>query len=303
MSKWNTEAFKSEVEAITAAWVKREAPIVTMYGPSGEGKTRLCGTLFKHSIFTKVLAIDLDNGLSSISKFTENHDLCDLKLFRDFPEKRAGFWNKQLDYARKADCNAIIIEGFMAIYSGMVAAKQEAISTDDLEGIEAMAAHAPAANRAGGMIQQVRDLKQWRLAAGKGVPIIITLNTRINDVKPGDMKSGKKIVPDMSPNLIDKFMRVSDAFIEITRTKTQPVDLRMLTQPDVNNGARRLRGAEAMHLPTDDAKFKQVPDVASLVQQQSNLDLPGLFALWADTAHKAESLVADIVAKHKAGAA
>lgn len=303
MSKWNTEALKPEVEAVTQAWVKREGPIVTMYGPSGEGKTRLCGTLFRHSIYTRVLAIDLDNGLASISKFTQNAELCDLKLFKDFPDKRAGFWNQSLAYARKAECNAIVIEGFMAIYSGMVAARQESISTDDLEGIEAMAAHAPAANRAGGMIQQVRDLKAWRLAAGKGVPIILTLNTRENDIKKGEMKSGKKIVPDMSPNLTDKFMRVSDAFIELTRTKSTPSDLRMLTQPDVNNGARRLRGSEAMLLPTDDEKPKQIPDAATLVQQQVNLDLPGLFALWAATATESEKLVSGMMAKRKAGVA
>jgi hypothetical protein len=299
MSKYNAIAYEPEVETVTAAWVKREAPIVTLYGPSGEGKTRLCGTLFKHGIYTRVLAIDLDNGLSSISKFTKNADLCDLQDFKDLPEKRHGFWNKMLGYARKADCNAIIIEGFMAIYSGMVAAKMEMISDGDAEGIQAMAAHAPAANVAGGMIQQLRDLKQYRLATGKGCPIIVTLNTRECPVKQGEVGGAKKIVPDMSPNLTDKFKRVSDAFIQITRTKTNSPELRMLTQPTPDNEYRRLRGAE----PMTDAAGKQIPDAAALVQQQINLDLPGLFALWSNTSHQAETMIADIVSKHKAAGA
>jgi hypothetical protein len=301
MSNYNKLAHDPALSEITRTWLQREAPIVTMYGPSGVGKTRLCGTLFTHPIYHRVLAIDLDNGLSSISKYTQNADLCDLQLFEDFPDKRHGYWNKALAYARKAECNAIIIEGFMAIYSGMVAAKMETISEGDAEGIEAMAAHAPAANVAGGMIQQIRDLKQHRLAAGKGVPIIVTLNTRENSVKAGDMKSGKKIVPDMSPNLGDKFKRISDAFVEITRTYSTPSDLRILTQPTVENSLRRLRGAESM--PVDG---KTIPDVAALVQSQVNLDMPGMFTLWADTSIKAETMVRDIIARHKsqtAGAA
>lgn len=296
MSHYNKEAYKPDVESVTQTWLKREAPIVTMYGPSGVGKTRLCGTLFNHSIYTRVLAIDLDNGLASISKYTQNADLCDLQLFEDFPEKRHGFWNSALKYARKAECNAIIIEGFMAVYSDMVAAKMETITDSDAEGIQAMAAHAPAANVAGSMIQQIRNLKQHRLAAKKGVPIIVTLNTR----QIGEVGKTKSIVPDMSPNLADKFKRVSDAFIEITRTYTQPSNLRMLTQPDTDNDLRRLRGAESMHLPTDDGKTRQIPDVAALVQAQVNLDLPGLFALWAGTADAAETMIRDIVTKHKA---
>jgi hypothetical protein len=298
MSKWNTEAFKPEVEAVTQAWVKREAPIVTMYGPSGEGKTRLCGTLFKQTIYTKVLAIDLDNGLASISKYTRNADLCDLQLFKDVSTKRRGFWNKAIGYARKAKVNAIIIEGFMALYSSMVAAKVEQISDGDEDGIEAMAAHAAAANVAGCMIQSIRDLKQDRLAEGLGCPIIVTLNTREVQVKLGDMKSGKKIVPDMSPNLTDKIKRVSDAFIQIARTKATPSELRMLTQPTVENEYRRLRGAEMM----PDASGKQIPDAATIVQSQVNLDLPGLFALWAATSTNSEAFVNDVVARHKATA-
>jgi sigma54-dependent transcription regulator len=295
MSKWNNEALKPEIEAVTQAWVKREAPIVMLYGPSGAGKTRLCGSLFEHSIYTKVLAIDLDNGLATISKYTRNGDLCDLQLFADFPEKRAGFWNKSLAYARKANVNAIIVEGFMAIYSGMVATRMEAI-TDDPEGSEARAAHAPAANRAGGMIQQLRDLKQYRLAAKTGCPIIVTLNTR----EIGKVGGVKSIVPDVSPNLADKFKRVSDAFIEVTRTYTEPSISRMLTQPTVDNQFRKLRGTAMMRLPTDGAKAR---DAATLVQQQENLNLPGLLALWAAVSTEAESQVSSIVAKHTTGAA
>jgi hypothetical protein len=135
-----------------------------------------------------------------------------------------------------------------------------------------MRVHIGPSNRMSALIESLRGIKQYRLANNCGVPIVVTLNTRLTPVSPGDMKDQrKKIVPDWSPNLTDKAKRTCDAFIEVTRGLTGS---RLLTLETPDNTARKLRAPF-------DAENSKLPNAAALVQRQTDLDLPGMFALWA----------------------
>lgn len=271
MSKYNDLATESAAIETTRAWLRRESPLVFIYSPSGKGKTTLLGSLFRNPLYHRVLFIDIDQGSTTIAEYTTNAAICERRMFDRTPDKRVGWFNEQIKYARKAECGAIIVEGFTSIHSGMVAANLEDV--EDPEGPAAMRAHIAPANRTGAMIESFRATKQYRLAGSIGVPIIVTLNTRYTPINPGDINSDKKVVPDWSPNLIDKAMRSSDAFIELDRTPHGTV---LLTQQTPENQARKLRAC----VPYE-PKNPNLPNAAKLVQQQVNLDLPGLFALWA----------------------
>lgn len=278
MSNFNTYAHDPEAIAVTREWLRRESPIVYLYAPSGVGKTTLLGSLFRHSLYHRVLFIDIDQGSTTIAEYTLNPAICERRVFDWTPDKRVGWFNKELKAARAFDCGnaegvgAIVIEGFTSIHTGMVSANLEDV--DDPEGPAAMRAHIGPSNRTGALIESFRTLKQHRVAARKGLPIIVTLNTRYAPVNPSDMKDQrKKVVPDWSPNLTDKAMRASDAFIELTRGPSGVI-LKTLQDPD--NQARKLR-ASVPFGPRDPNK----PNAAALIQQQCNLDLPGMFALWS----------------------
>lgn len=272
MSKYNAHAHETEVVDTTRAWLRRESPLVFLYSPSGKGKTTLLGSLFRHTLYHRVMFIDIDQGSTTIAEYTMNPLLCERRVFNLTPDRRVGWFNQQLKDARVFDCGAIVIEGFTSIHTGMVSANLEEI--EDPEGPAAMRAHIGPSNRTAALIESFRSLKQYRIAAKKGVPIIVTLNTREAPVNPSDMKDmRKKIVPDWSANLTDKAMRASDAFLELDRG---PSGVVLRTMQDPENTARKLRASVpfGQHDPSK-------PNAAALIQQQVNLDLPGMLALWA----------------------
>lgn len=286
MSKFNANAHEPAVIEQTRAWLLRESPLVFVYAPSGTGKTTWLGSLFRHSLYHRVLLLDLDQGSTTIAEYTTNPTLCERRVFDRTPDKRVGWFNEQIKYARTADCGAILVEGFTSIHTGMVSANLEDV--EDPEGPAAMRAHIGPSNRTGAMIESFRATKQYRLAEGRGVPIIVTLNTRYAPVNPDDFKDQrKKIVPDFSPNLIDKAMRAADAFVQFDRNAHGTV---LYTQQIEENKARKLRSCVPF-----DPKNSSLPNAAKLVQKQVNLDLPGLFALWADCDAKMTAAVAQIL--------
>ena len=277
MSKFNAWAETPEAVEVTRSWVKRESPVVFLYGPSGVGKTHLVGSIFRHPLYHRVLYIDIDQGGTTIAEYTLNEQICDRQEFDQVPSMRVGWFNKQLAYARTAKCGAIVIEGFTSILTGMVSAKLEQI--DDPDGPEAMRAHIGPSNRTGALIESFRSLKQYRLANKAGVPIIVTLNTRYSPVDPTDMKNpARKIVPDWSQNLNDKAMRVASGFVEIDRT---PTGVTLHTQATPDNKARKLRSCVPFTKNDPNA-----PNAAALIQREVNLTLPGMFALWASADQK-----------------
>lgn len=289
MSKFNAYAQTPESVEVTREWLRRESPLVFLYSPSGVGKTTLLGSLFRHPLYHKVLLIDIDQGSSTIAEYALNPSICERRVFDKTPDRRVGWFNQQVRYARAAECGAIVVEGFTSIHTGMVSANLEQVDNPD-DAPAAMRAHIGPSNRTAGMIESFRATKQHRLARQAGVPIIVTLNTRFTPVNPGDMKDQrKKVVPDWSPNLTDKAMRASDAFMELTR---DPHGTRMLTQQTAENASRKLRSSVPF-VPKDGAGNK-LPNAAALIQQQTNLDLPGLFGLWADCDRKMQAYVNDL---------
>lgn len=269
MSTFNEYANTPEATETTRAWLRRDAPLVLIYGPSGKGKTHLAGSLFRHPLYHRVLLIDVDQGSTTIAQYSMNPQLCDRQVFDLVPEQRVGWFNKQLKYARTANCGAIIVEGFMSIHRGIVAKQLEDCA--DSEGPAVWEAHKNATTRTTPMIESLKAVKQYRIANRVGVPIIVTLNTREAPI-PG-VKDARKTVPDMSPNLIEKAMAASDAFLELRRD-VHGVQLLTLATPD--NDARKLRAPVPFGPKNPDQ-----PNAAQLIQQQTNLDLPGMFALWA----------------------
>jgi hypothetical protein len=244
--------------------------------------------MFRHTLYHRVLLIDIDQGSTTIAQYTMNPQICERRVFDKTPDKRVGWFNQQLKDARTFDCGAIIIEGFTSIHSGMVSANLENVADPD-NAPAVMRAYIGPSSRTSALIESFRATKQYRLAAGRGVPIIVTLNTKETPVNPGDLKDQrKKVVPDWSPNLTDKAMRASDAFIELTRG---PAGTVLRTMQDDENMARKLRAP--VPFGTRDASK---PNAAQIIQQQVNLDLPGMFALWAKADSDMQATIASLLA-------
>lgn len=293
MSKFNVYAHDPASIDTTRAWLQQTAPLVYLFGPSGAGKTTLLGSLFRHPLYHRVLVIDVDQGTTTIGGYTQDKSICDFHEFDKFPSQRLGWFREKLRYARTADVGAIVIEGLTSIHAGMVSDRMEDVS--DPDGPAAMRAHIAPTNQTATLIESLRALKQYRKAGKKGVPIVVTLNTRLAPVSPNDLKDmSKKTVPDWSPNLTDKAMRTADAFIEVPLRGSDNTS-RMLTLPTPDNSARKFRAP--VPLVKNDASK---PNAAIQVQRETNLDLPGMFALWAQ-AIAMHTPAQDILAAHAAG--
>ena len=268
-SKYNAIAHEPEAIKVTSDWLKRESPIVYLYGKSGTGKTTILGSLFRHPLYQRVLLIDIDQGSTTISEYTRNVKLCDLRGFEGLPEQRLSWFKQQLKYARTAKCGSIVVEGLLSIQQGIVSDGLEDI--DGCGKMEIAQANIYASQVTTVLIEAVRHVKMHRRHAKIGAPIIVTLNTRDVPIDKKKLDSDKKTTPDMSENLQDKAMRSSDAMIELRRGAA---GMQMFVQSDDDHPTRKLRSC----VPFDGGR---TGNAAEVVQRQVNLDLPGMFAAWS----------------------
>lgn len=286
MSKFNAKAYDPATVEMTRDFVRRVSPLGYIYGPSGTGKTTLLGSLFRHDLYRRVLCIDADQGTTTIAEYTYSDTLCDLRGFADTPDKQSSWLKQQLIEARRAECGAIIIEGFMSVHRASVAHFSDNIDLNKPH--EAMQAHAKASNSTGILVEQIHAVKQWRVANKIGVPIIVTLNTREVSTEPGKIDAPKVVAPDISRNLCEKTMSTADAFIELKR---DPGSVSMLTLATPDNAFRKLRCSVPF------AREDAGQNAAAQVQRQTNLDLPGLFALWAEADAHMRAKIQQLVSK------
>lgn len=282
MSQWNTTAQSPESIEATRKWLRRTSPLVFLHGLSGVGKTHLIGSLFRHQLYAnaadeanRVLYIDGDSGSTTIAEYSYNTKLCKLNSFNDQPENLGSWFHRQLMAARREKCGAIVVEGLVRMKRTLLA--QETAMLDRPEKMAARQAHVVPSSRTGEVLASLDALKMSRTAAGQGVPIIVTINSHLVPQDPKDPNSPTMVVPDMSPNLTDKMKSAADALIELSRSSS---GTRLITMPDASNMARKMRAC-VPSLPQKPGE-KPLPNAATLAQQQINLELPGLFALWAD---------------------
>lgn len=263
MSQYNKLAEDPAVAPIVRDWIKSNSPYIVVFGPSGVGKTTLTQSLFAHPDYRRVLYIDADQGDATIEEYTTNTTLCELRSFDKHPAMLVSWVYEQLAYAERAECGAIVVEGFASIHAQMVAAKLAQAKT--AEGYDLQRCYIEPTMRTQALMQTCRAIKQSRHAAKKGVPLIVTLNTK--QIRKSENPPVYIDIPDWSENLSERMMRGADAFIELTRG---PSGVRFMTQQTPDNKFRKLRQ----------------PRVAMEVDRQINLSLPGLFALWATTVDK-----------------
>ena len=196
---------------------RRECPLITLAGNSGQGKTHTAGTVFDCVSYWPVLFIEGDDGASTIAQYIGDERVC---IHRNYSlHKRPGeddfHWLlRELHSAETAKCGAIIIEGLTRQYQAKV---NEAMAENpDAEGNERRRLYQPAANRAAAMLGALQKTKRVRRKNGTGIPIIVTAN-----VLPEKTMVGKEEVawnmPAMSPKKITNWMELSDIFGEIIR--------------------------------------------------------------------------------------
>lgn len=296
MSKFNDLANDPKYAKATRAWVRKQCPLVWIYAPSNEGKTTWLGSLFprdpgnpekiplwtyEREDYIKVLYIDADQGAATVDHYTDNPYLCDYKGF-DQPANQHLKWTyEQLDAASSAKCNAIVIEGLTSVHKRLLA-----IETRKVPGATGNALRrcsiSPATHLQG-VIDAVLQIKQNRIAAGTGVPIIASVNTKIQPIDPEKPDAGDRHVPAWSPNLILEAMRGADAHIQLVRG---PAGTRLITMKQPG--------------PHPHCKMRSA-DVAEAVQAESNLNLPGMLTLWAAAARqKANKVKAAVDKRHAA---
>lgn len=250
------------VRPIVREWVKR-CPLLYFFAPSTTGKTTLGGSLFRHPDYRPTLLLGIEPGDDTIGELTSNDSLCIRRVFDGEPAQQLPWIYEQLDAAADIDCGAILIEGLASWHRLQVgrvlrtapAAKGRALQQLCIE----------PSMRTSSVLAAIYDLKLTRRARQKGCPIVVTLNTR--EVGADDNKT---IVPGFSPNLVEQARQNAEAFIELRRSLT---GISMLTQTDIK--LHKLRHQHA----------------AQAIEQQVDLTLPGMLALWALTIHvKADAL-------------
>ena len=276
MSDFNTHANNDRYREVTRAWVRATCPLVYLFAPSNTGKTTLLGSLFPadpaapHSVWTyrhddycKVLYIDADQGGTTIEHLVGNEQLCDYRRFNIASKEKLAWLYTQVAAAEDADCNAIVIEGATSVHTQLVA--DETRKNPGATGNTLRRCYIGASTHCKGMIDSFRQLKQNRVATGRGVPIFITLNTKSQPVDAEKPDSPERHVPDWSKNLVEQAMRGSDAHIQLVRKYGET---RLITMRD-----------EQLH-PYCKMRSEAV---AEAVASQANLNLPGLLTLWANT--------------------
>jgi len=281
---YNDLANDERYRKVTREWVKENCPLVYLFAPSNEGKTTLLGSLFpsegagshpvwsfKHDDYCKVLYIDGDNSGLTIEHFVADERLCDYRAFDAPADQLVAWMYRQIDAATKADCNAIVIEGLTSVHTRLVA--DELRRNPGATGNTLRRCYIGASTHCKGLIDAIRQVKQNRRAAGCGVPIIVTNNTKSQPTDPNAPDSPERHVPDWSKNLIEQAMRGSDAHIQLKRNgdTTQLITTKIADM----HPYCKMRSA----------------DVANAVQSERNLNLPGLLTLWAATAHKKSKAV------------
>jgi hypothetical protein len=278
MSNFNKLANDPKYRAIVRPWVRKTSPLIYLFAPSNEGKTTLLGSLFprdpavaekiplwsyEHDDYCRVLVIDADQGTTTIEHYTGNEKLCDLRSY-DTPAADQLAWTyKQLASASAAECNSIIIEGLIAVHHRLLA--NELRKNPGASGNVLRRCHIGPSMHGQGLIDAVRQIKQDRVAAGMGVPIFVSLNTKSESIDPEKPDSPSRYVPGWSKNLINEAMGGSDAHLQLKRppTGTQLITMKQ----EGTHPFCKMRNA----------------DVAEAVQRETNLNLPGLLTLWAVT--------------------
>jgi len=265
------------------AWYEKRPPIIYFYGPTGVGKTHLIGTLLKHRTsdgarpYSKVLYIDGDNGSETVAEAADNEDLCIMRPYDGKYDGKLNWFFDELKNAESTECGAIVVEGFNALFKSMLTPAMRKISK--IEGTEAWQAHNDPSQKMDTIFEAVKELSENRKYYKRPVPIFVTLNVRKISKIEGDAKSGKQCVPNFSENRTLAAMGTAQAFIELQRESA----LSMLCRPDSYNKFRKLRRS----------------NVASQVEAATNLNLPGLLALWAveynKTYNKLSAEIAELV--------
>ena len=163
-----------------------------------------------------------------------------------------------------------MIEGVTSIHTRLVA--DETRKNPGATGNTLRRCYIGASTHCKGLIDGIRQLKQNRLAAKRGVPIFVTLNTKSQPINPDKPDSPERYVPDWSKNLIEQAMRGCDAHIELERKG----DSRLIATRDEG--------------PHPYCKMRS-ETVAAAVAGEANLNIPGLLTLWAVTQNRKSAAV------------
>jgi len=263
MSKYNKMSTQPEAKAVTSAWVKETCPLVYVYAPFRTGKTTLLGSLFLQPDYYPVHFIDGDNGGTAIGEFINDERMCTYVPCKITPDLKVAWMHEQVRKARSAKCGAIVIEGLTSIHQSLVAdelARQTSPSGVAPSGEYLWKAYGPASAHMLTLFAEIRQIKEYRMAKGTGVPIFITLNTKVEKAD-GDKR---RYVPDFSDNCTARSGRTADGYLELMRNASGTT---LVAVEDAMHPYCKLRNSKA----------------AEIVTRQTNLSLPGLLTCWATT--------------------
>ena len=249
----------------------KSCPLLYFYAPSSTGKTTLGGTLMKHPDYRPTLLIGIEPGDDTIGELTSNETLCTRRVFEGEPSSQLTWIYDTLDAAADIECSAIIIEGLASWQR--LAVSRSLRTAPKASGNALRRLYIEPSSRTASVVGAIYDLKLKRRARKRGVPIIVTLNTRVSG-----SDDTKQIVPGFSENLCEEAMQNAEGFIELRRS---PSGVSMFTQKTDTNPFRKLRH----------------PIAAQTIENHVDLTLPGMLALWALTIH----VKADVLSKQLTG--
>jgi len=208
MSAYNEMANDPAIAERVRAWLRTECPVIVLYGPSGVGKTTMCGDLFRPSPIRSALLpgparlIDADNSEMVIAEYTQDPRVCTRRAFDQGPDQAYPWMMSELAAAATSNDAAIVIEGFTSIYSSVLAGEKRKNPLALGHALQRM--YIPASGAVQVLGEEVKRLKQARMKRGAGGPIIVTLNTK--ECKDSDDQNLVWHEPDWSGNSSERFM-------------------------------------------------------------------------------------------------
>ena len=211
--------------------------------------------------YRKVLYIDGDKGGATVAHLTRQAGLCDYRLAKGTCSLARQQWmSREISLGHKVPgIQAVVIEGIARLYEDAVGEQFQTASPEDLSGNKLRRLYIIPSGLVKAVFSAVGNLQAQFNAAGRGVPIFLTINTK--EKSDDDGKAWE--VPAISDSATKIIMGRADAFVQLVRVGK---NVRIMTDRDQNTTHRKVRHAGAA---ADIAKLK-------------NPTAPQLLQTWAD---------------------
>jgi hypothetical protein len=231
----------TEIQIADREKLLADCPIIVVFAETGTGKTTFTGSLLMDERYQRTLFIDGDRGQRTMAAVLQNPGLCKLRKMDGVTNALAlqQWLSREIGQAdQDPEIKAIVIEGLGRVYEDAVGEAYAGASEKDLKGNALKRLYIVPSGLTGAIISAVCNLQHRLIAAGRAVPIFVTVTTKTETDDDGHEWE----VPALSNKRTKQLMARSEAFVQLSRTGT---NVRIHTDRDARNPFRKLRGEDA----------------------------------------------------------